>query len=151
MPRLILELPKAFAFTTDVQIYLSHVNQGGHLDNAQLLALVSEARVRFFNWMGYREFDVGDLNIVVADMMAQYKSEGFHGETMRVEMVPTDLNKYGFDLWFRMTESEKGREVACGKSGVVFVNRHTMKPTVLPDPIRKRFEEVAACAMPQTA
>ena len=146
MPRLVLDLPKAFAFSTDVQIYLSHVNQGGHLDNAQLLTLVSEARVRFFNWLGYREFDVGDLNIVVADMMAQYKSEGFHGEVMRIEMVPQDLNRYGFDLWFRMTEAEQGREVSRGKSGIVFVSRSTGKPTAMPEPVRARFAEVAAVA-----
>ena len=151
MPRLILDLPKAFAFSTEVQIYLSHVNQGGHLDNAQLLALVSEARVRFFNWLGYREFDVGDMSIVVADMMAQYKSEGFHGEVMRIEMVPADINRYGFDLWFRMTEVSKGREVACGKSGIVFVNNGTGKPTPLPEPVRARFEEVADMTVAESA
>ncbi len=31
-----------------MQIYISHVNQGGHLDNAQLLTLASEARVEKF-------------------------------------------------------------------------------------------------------
>jgi len=41
-----------FVFATDIQIYISHVNQGGHLDNAQLLTLVSEARVRFFQVAG---------------------------------------------------------------------------------------------------
>jgi acyl-CoA thioesterase FadM len=146
MPRLILDLPPAFAFSTEVQIYLSHVNTGGHLDNAQLLALVSEARVRFFKWLGLREFDVGDLNIVVADMMAQYKSEGFHGEVMRIAMQPADLNRYGFDLWFHMTEASQGREVARGKSGIVFVSRATGKPAPLPEPLRERFVEVAAGA-----
>ena len=48
MARLQFELPTQFIFSTDIPIYISHVNQGGHLDNAQLLTLVSEARVRFF-------------------------------------------------------------------------------------------------------
>lgn len=41
-----------------MQIYISRVNTGGHLDNTHLLALVSEARVRFFRWLGYGEFDI---------------------------------------------------------------------------------------------
>ena len=117
------ELPEQFIFSTDIPIYISHVNQGGHLDNAQLLTLVSEARVRFFRWLGYPgELSIEGLSIVVGDMMAQYKSEAFYGETMQVDMVPDDFNKYGFDLVFRLQDKASGREVARGKTGVVFVD-----------------------------
>jgi hypothetical protein len=58
MPRIQFTLPDRFTFATDMQIYISHVNQGGHLDNAQLLTLVSEARVRFFKTLGYTEGNV---------------------------------------------------------------------------------------------
>ena len=122
MPRIVFELPAHFSFETDMQIYISHVNQGGHLDNAQLLTLVSEARVRFFKSLGYRESGVEGLAIVVGDIVAQYKSEGFHGETLRVQILPSDFNKYGFDLVFCMTERSSGREVARDKVGVVFVD-----------------------------
>lgn len=132
MARLQFALPSRFVFATDIQIYISHVNQGGHLDNAQLLTLVSEARVRFFQWLGYREARIEGLSIVVGDMMAQYKSEGFHGEVMRVEMLPDDFNPYGFDLVFRMTELASGREVARGKTGVVFVGQQDKKVAAMP-------------------
>ncbi len=122
MARLQFELPAQFIFSTDIPIYISHVNQGGHLDNAQLLTLVSEARVRFFRWLGYPgEIGVEGLTIVVGDMLAQYKSEAFYGETMQVDMLPDDFNKYGFDLVFRLRDQASGREVARGKTGVVFV------------------------------
>ena len=55
MPRIQLIPAPRYPFVTEIQIYISHVNQGGHLDNAQLLTLVSEARVRFFKSMGYVE------------------------------------------------------------------------------------------------
>jgi len=133
MARIQFDLPDLFAFSTDLQIYISHVNQGGHLDNAQLLTLVSEARVRFFRWLGYSgEFDIEGMSIVVGDMMAQYKSEGFYGETIQIDMVPADFNKYGFDLVFRLSEKSSGREVARGKSGVVFVSGHPKKVTPVP-------------------
>ena len=65
MARVQFELPAQFLFSTEMQIYISHVNQGGHLDNAQLLTLVSEARVRFFKHLGYRESDVQGHGVVV--------------------------------------------------------------------------------------
>ena len=139
MPRIQFELPEQFTFSTEIQIYISHVNQGGHLDNAQLLTLVSEARVRFFQALGYREAGVEGLSIVVGDIVAQYKSEGFHGETMRVEMLPTDFNRYGFDIVFRMTEKTAGREVARGKLGVVFVHAQDKKVAPVPAQFMERI------------
>ena len=133
MPRLHFDLPDRFRFSTEIQIYISHVNQGGHLDNAQLLTLVSEARARFFKALGYYEGNVAGLPIVVGDIGAQYRSEGFHGETMVVDMEPTDFNKYGFDLAFRMREKTTGREVAQGKVGIVFVQPEAKKAAPVPE------------------
>lgn len=139
MSRIVFDLPTKFNFSTEIQIYISHVNQGGHLDNAQLLSLVSEARVRFFNAFGFAEANVGNLSIVVGDIVAQYKSEGFHGEVMLVDMVPTDFNKYGFDLVFRMTEKSHGREVARGKIGIVFIKKSDRKVAAMPESIKSLF------------
>ncbi|MFZ4478798.1 MAG: acyl-CoA thioesterase [Rhodoferax sp.] len=141
MPRIQLSPARSYPFATEMQIYISHVNQGGHLDNAQLLTLASEARVRFFKAMGYFESGVEGALIVVADIVAQYKSEGFHGETMRVEMNPEDFNKYGFDLQFRMSEMTTRREVALGKIGIVFVTREGRKVSAIPPAFLARAEQ----------
>ena len=146
MPRIVFDLPTHFSFGTEMQIYISHVNQGGHLDNAQLLSLVSEARVRFFQSLGYSEADVGDLSIVVGDIVAQYKSEGFHGETMRVDMAARDFNRYGFDLVFQMTEKSAGREVARGKIGIVFIGKRTRSVAPVPPAILARLQTSEAAS-----
>jgi len=140
MPRIQLHPAQHYSFTTEIQIYISHVNQGGHLDNAQLLTLVSEARVRFFKSLGYRESDVEGSPIVVGDIVAQYKSEGFHGETMVLQMVPTDFNRYGFDLKFRMSDRDSAREVALGKVGIVFINLADRKVTPIPTGFMAKIE-----------
>lgn len=132
MSRIRFDLPGHFVFATELPIYISHVNQGGHLDNAQLLTLVSEARVRFFKSLGHRESNVAGCPIVVGDLVAQYKSEGFHGETMRVRMAPQDYNRYGFDLVYCMDCVDTGREVARGKVGIVFIDRASRKPAPVP-------------------
>jgi acyl-CoA thioester hydrolase len=142
MPRLQLTPAPSYPFRTDIQIYISHVNQGGHLDNAQLLTLVSEARVRFFKSLGYFEAGVEGKLIVVGDIVAQYKSEGFHGETMCVEMVPAEFNKYGFDLQFRMSEKATGRDVALGKIGIVFITRGDRKVSLVPDAFMDKINQL---------
>ena len=143
MARIVFDLPAHFGFATELQIYISHVNQGGHLDNAQLLSLVSEARVRFFQALGYREGHIEGTAVVVGDLVAQYKSEGYHGETLRIEMAATDFNRYGFDLQFRMRELLTGREVALGKTGIVFIDRTARKPAPIPETVRERLAAMA--------
>lgn len=142
MPRIQLTPAERYPFVTEIQIYISHVNQGGHLDNAQLLTLVSEARVRFFKFLGYVESGVEGLLIVVADIVAQYKSEGFHGEIMRVEMAPSDFNKYGFDLRFRMSEKETQRDVALGKIGIVFVDGDNRQVSLMPPAFANKVNQL---------
>ena len=132
MPRIKIELPEHFIFSTEIPIYIGHINYGHHLDNAALIALVAEARVRFFKSLGYSELDVEGVGIVVADVAAQYKSEAFHGETLVVEMAADDFNKFGCDLVWRVSDQASGREVARGKHGIVFFDYAARKPVGVP-------------------
>lgn len=141
MPRIKIELPERFLFSTEIVLCLSHINYGGHLDNALLLTLVSEARLRFFKALGYRsELDVEGLGIVVADAALQYKSEAFHGEIMLIRMAAADFNPYGCDLLWRMNEQTSGREIARGKTGIVFFDYAVRKVGSLPEQFRTRLE-----------
>lgn len=132
MPRVEIHLPDRYTFTTDLPIYVGHINYGNHLDNAQLISLVSEARARFFMSLGYTELDVEGVGIVIADVAAQYRSEARHGETMVVAMAAGHFGKYGCDLTWRMTDKASGREVARGKHGIVFFDYAARKPAPVP-------------------
>ena len=41
MARIQIELPEQFLFSTDIPIYITHINKAQHLDNAALIALLS--------------------------------------------------------------------------------------------------------------
>ena len=142
MARVTLELPERFGFSTEVQVYLSLVNYGGHLDNALLLTLVSEARVRFFQSLGYHESNVQGLSLVVGDMQAQYLSEAFHGETLRIDVAPRELSRCALDLVWRVSEASQGREVARGKTGLVFIDPASKRAATIPDAVRAQARAV---------
>ena len=132
MARVTIELPDRFSFSTALPIYINHINYGNHLDNSALLSLVSEARVRYFNGMGYSEMDVEGVGVIVADAALQYKSEAFHGEVMVIEVVAEDFNKYGCDLVWKIADQASGREVARGKHGIMFFDYTLRKPALVP-------------------
>ena len=102
-------------------------------DNAQLISLVSEARVRYFKSMGYSELDVEGVGIVSRCRRGGAISfEAFHGETLRVDMTANDFNKYGCDLVWRLSDQASGREVARGKHGIIFFDYTARKATSVP-------------------
>ncbi|HEY6897971.1 MAG TPA: thioesterase family protein [Rhodocyclaceae bacterium] len=138
MARIIIELPEHFVFSTEIEVYIGHINYGNHLDNALLLGLVSEARVRFFKSLGYRELDVEGVGIIVADAAVQYKAEAFHGDKLKFEMAAADFNKYGCDLVWRACKAASGDEVARGKTGIVFFDYTARKMAPVPEAFKRK-------------
>ena len=139
MPRIRIELPAHFPFSTSITLLISHINLGRHLDNAQLIGHVSEARVRFLKSMGYTELDVDGAGVIVADAGVQYRSEAFHGETLNISMAANDFHAFGCDLVWCMHEALSGREVARGKTGIVFFDYGARRKAPVPAGFRRRF------------
>lgn len=139
MARIFIELPAAFSFTTEVPIYHQHINFAGHLDNAMLLTLVSEARARFFIANGQQQEGIEGLSLLTGDLAVQYLSEAHYGEIMLIDMQAADFNRYGFDLAFRMRDKATGREVARGKLGLVFYDTIAKKVAPIPPAFKERI------------
>jgi acyl-CoA thioesterase FadM len=132
MPRLSLDLPEHFGFSTEIMVYVSHVNAQLHVDNAQMLGLVGEARARFYAHHGYTELDAAGFNTAVADVLWLYRGESFHGDVLRFDVTAADPNPYGFDLVYRATRILDDREVGRGKHGMVFIDPATRRIAPMP-------------------
>lgn len=139
MPRLNLELPQKFSFSTDIQVCISGINYGGHLGNDSLLSLIHEARVRFLKKNGFTEFDIGGVSIIMVDTAILYKSESFHGDILAFEVAVADVGKLGCDFYYRITNKKTGKEVAHAKTGIVFFDFETRKVVNVPGKFRELF------------
>lgn len=139
MARVKIDLPDNFAFSTEIPVYIGHINYGNHLDNAAMLSLVSEARMRFFASMGYSESNVDGVGIIVADAAIQYKAEVFYGDLLRFEMTACDFSRLGCDLLYRVTRVSDSTEVARGKTGIVFFDYQERAKANVPQAFATRF------------
>ncbi len=142
MTRVQIKLPEQFSFSTNITLYQSHINYGGHLDNALLLTVVSEARVRFFKALGWTELDVDGVGIIVSDAALQYRSEAFQGEVMVVRMGAANFSRKGCDLLWCMNEQATEREVARGKTGIVFFDYAGHKTVPVPQVFLDRVTQL---------
>lgn len=122
MPRIKIELPEKFIYSTEIPVRITDINYGGHLGNDSLLSIVHEARVRFLKHLGYSESDVEGNGTIMIDAAIQYKSEGFYGDELIVEIAVNDFSGIGCDFVFRITNKNTLKEIALVKTGIVFFN-----------------------------
>jgi acyl-CoA thioester hydrolase len=139
MARVKLELPESFPFSTEIKVRISDINYGGHLGNDALLSIIHEARVRFLESYGFTEADIDGVGIIMTDVVIVYKSEGFYGDVLKIDIAVTDFTKVGCDFVFRLVHKEKGNEIARAKTGVVFFDYEKHKVTAMPAVFKNKF------------
>ncbi len=135
--RVRLEIPEKFPFTTEIPIRISDINYGGHLGNDAVLSIVHEARVRFFRYHGFTELNVGGAAIMMTDAVIVYRSEGFYGDVLTVDVGVSDMQSAGCDLVYRLRNRETGKEVARVKTGIVFIDPREKKIVPMPSAFRE--------------
>ena len=139
MGRIKLDIPEIFRFSTEISIRIDDINYGGHLGNDSVLSLIHEARVRFLGHYGYTEADIEGVGIIMTDAVIIYRSEGFYGKTLRIDVDVRDLTRVGCDFIFRLINKEDSTEIARAKTGVVFFDYQQRKMMSVPDKFKEIF------------
>ncbi|MBS4033044.1 MAG: thioesterase family protein [Ignavibacterium sp.] len=142
MQRIKIKLPEKLIFRTEIPIRITDINYGGHLGNDSLLSIIQEARVRFLNQLGYSESNVEGVGIIMIDSAIQYKSEGFYGDVMLIEIAVNDFAGIGCDFVYRVTNKNSNKKIAVAKTGIVFFNYEKRKTAPVPAEFKKKIEEL---------
>jgi len=137
MARVKLNLPDSYEFSTEISVRIGDINYGGHLGNDAVLSLIHEARMRFFKAQGFPdEKHVAGAAIILSDAVIVYKSEGFHGDVLVIELARSDYNRHGFDIIYKITNKATGKEIARAKTGIVFFDYDRKKVIRIPETFR---------------
>lgn len=131
MARIQLTFPEKTLFTTVLDVRITDLNYGGHLGNDSVLSLLHEARVRFLQYLGFRELDVAGAGIIMSDAAIQFKGEAFYGEQLTIAMAVADFSRVSFDLYYQVTHNNK--TIALAKTGIVFFDYTQRKMVPVPE------------------
>jgi len=140
--RIEIELPDHFAYCTEIPLLGIHMNFTGHLDNALLLTLVSEARQRCWNHLGYEVLDMEGVRLMIVDAAVLYRSEAAQGEIMVLSLAFRDFHKYGFDIVWQISARDAAREVARGKTGMLAFDAAAKKVALLPEKLKQKLDSM---------
>lgn len=143
MPRIRIEMPENYLFSTEIPVRISDINYGGHLGNDAVLAMLHEARVRFLRQYHYTEMDIEGVGLVMSDSAIVYKAEGFYGDSIQIDVTVGDFNKYGCDIYYLLTNKKTAVEVAHAKTGIVFFDYEARKVRPIPEGFRDQMMKTA--------
>ncbi len=141
MTRIVLDIPDDLPFSTEIEVRVTDLNYGKHLGNDAMLGLVHEARVRFLADHGFAEAGIEGTDLVLADAAVVYKAESFFGDRLRFDVGIGEIGRVGCDLLYRATRLQDDRVVAEAKTGLVFLDASSRRPTAVPDGIRAIVDE----------
>ena len=132
MTRIKIELPEEFIFSTEIPLRISDINYNDHLGNDAVLSLAQEARLRFLSKYGFTELDIAGTGIIMVDAAVQYKTEGFYGDILTIDVGVKDITKTGCDIVYLLKNKKTGKEIAIVKTGIVFFDYHKRKVVATP-------------------
>ncbi|HYH13672.1 MAG TPA: thioesterase family protein [Flavisolibacter sp.] len=141
MPRIKIDLPKVFPFTTLIPVRISDVNYGGHVGNDSILSIIHEARLQFLKSHGLTEMDFAGASLIMSDVGIEFKGEAFYGDTIQAAVAAGDASKVAFDLYYKLIKQEGEKEVviAFAKTGMVCFDYQNRKVAQIPEEARLRL------------
>jgi len=143
MTRIRIDFPEKFVFAAELPVRVSDLNYGGHVGNDSILTLMQEARTLFYRSLGF-ESEVklaGSVGQIITDAAIVYKSESFLGDVLVIQIAVADISKYGFDLYYKVSNKATGKEVAQGKTGIVCFDYERRKVAAIPDELIKKIRK----------
>lgn len=146
MARIKIELPGNFLYKYRLSVRITDINYGGHTGNDTVLKYMHEARMNFLRSIGIKDEIriAGDIGWIVADAAIEYKSESFFGENVVLLLGIDDLHKYGFDIVYLLKNEDSGKDIAKGKTGIVFFDYSKRKIAHAPEEFVKKIKALPA-------
>jgi acyl-CoA thioester hydrolase len=138
MSRVHLTMPERYAFSTKIPVRIYDVNYGNHLGNDAIVSIMQEARLQFLKSLDCSEMNLFGVSLIQADTVVVYKSEGFYGDVLTIQVQPTDFTRAGFDLYYLITNQDE-KIIAQAKTGMVCFDYNARKIVAVPEKFVELF------------
>ena len=120
----------------------------GHMNVQFYMAKFDSATWHFFGAIGMtadwlRENQRG---MAAVEQKINYRAELFPGDLIVVQTAVTDVSKRSLRFSHVMSNSSNGEDAATAELVAVHIDLPSRAPTAIPEPIRKRAQEMLAIA-----
>ncbi len=139
MPRIRIQMPDQFQFSTTIPIRITDLNYGNHVGNDTLLSLLQESRMQYLQSFGYSEMELEGVGLIMSDVSIEFKSELFYGDTLIAFLTIQNFTRVGFDIYYKLVKESSESIVALAKTGMVCYHYGWKKVVSVPEKVKNKL------------
>ncbi len=111
------------------------MNYGNHIGNDSFVSIIHEARVQWLRQHHFSELNIEGTSLILADLVVEFKSEGFYGDLVEVKISAGEISKVSFELFYTLCTKRNDVTVtlAIAKTGMVCYNYSAKKVVAVPE------------------
>lgn len=136
MEKVHIRIPEKVQYSTQFRIAPDDINEANHMGNERILLHANRIRYEFFHAVNI--LPEAGHGLIIANHGIQYRSEGFSGDTIHVEVSTAQPTECSFDLVMHFIKSD-GKSLAVLRSGLIYFDYGQRKIRPMPDVFRTLF------------
>lgn len=111
----------------------------GHINNTSYFIYMEEARIRFFEVLGYG-LDAKRWNFILASTKCDFISQGYFNQQLTIKTFVSRVGSKSFQLEHDIICTETGKLVARGNAVIVYFDFEAQESKQLPVSLKERLE-----------
>jgi len=121
------------SFKYHYRVSISDINYGGHMGNDRSLSLFHDARISFFESLGFTELNIGEgLGIIMKDAHVEFLAEIFRGDELEVTVSLGEIRGLLFYINYTVIRKKDLKKVLKGSTGILAFNYQQRKLAKVP-------------------
>ena len=123
------------------EVRVGDINYGGHMGNDKALLLFQDARIKFFESIGFSEMNIGDgAGIIMSQAHVFYKKEIFLYDRLSVNISVSAVTASSFTLDYSVVRESDNAEVLKGSTKLIAFNYAKKRIIRLPAAFLSKIE-----------
>lgn len=123
---------------TTVTVRFGETDALGHVNNASYFVYLEEARIRFFETLGY-SMEIKNWNFILASTKIDFIRQGYFNQCLTIKSNVKNIGNKSFELEHTIVCAENGDVIARGSAVIVFFDFTLQKSAPIPDSLKERL------------
>lgn len=124
----------------EIRVRFGETDALGHINNASYFIYTEEARVRFFEAIGY-SMETGHWQFIMASTKCDFIQQGYFNQELIIKTYVSRIGTKSFQLEHKIICKKTHQLIATGEATVVYFDFEKQQSEVLPPLLRERLAE----------
>jgi acyl-CoA thioester hydrolase len=125
---------------TEVTVRFCETDALGHINNTSYFIYLEEARMKFFESLGYSMSHPNEWNFIIASTKCDFLNQGYFNQILTVRTFVTKIGSKSFEINHDIICSQTGQLIAKGNAIIVFFDFKEQKSKPIPHLLREELK-----------